>query len=306
AYSSSQSPLMLAAAGLAAFLVITTHKMTTQAIVLTSAVLSLAYSAWFAVPVAIGFIAAFALSGGYYTRVLHGHAAILNFWRKHIGLRRKASALSFTVLSLSKLSFNPWMVFVFFFQPLSPAESLLQTVSLALLAAAVLTSLRPLAFLGENHRYLEYSTLSSFAIASLYLVRNPSLLVFAAAVACVAASLFLLYQYQRKIASPENIVSKDFLEAAEKIKKSKRDVVLSIPDNPGAVAFFSGKRVFAAPSPTSWEAMPFVVLPDERDVPALAGKYCGLVLVSREKDEKKWRKIWRAVFENDSFVLYET
>ncbi|MFH0974018.1 MAG: hypothetical protein V1817_04505, partial [Candidatus Micrarchaeota archaeon] len=234
----------------------------------------------------------------------------------NIDKRRKMSFLRFAAFSLSKLLFNPWIVFSLAFVSCTPLQQALQIISLSLFAAALLTSFKPFAFLGENQRYLEYSSFSSFALASVFIVRNPTPLVFAVAAACVAVSVAVLAAYQRKLLTiPGNTQSREFLDAARAIKRSKRDVVLSVPDYSAPIAFFSGKRVVAASSPTAWAARPWLVFRDEMNVERVARDYgAGLVLVSREFDEAKLNKTltktrkknWRVAFENKSFVLYET
>ncbi|MFH0835426.1 MAG: hypothetical protein V1881_03720 [Candidatus Micrarchaeota archaeon] len=308
-FSQQHSLFWLAAASLLSSLIFLTHRMTLQAAVVACAGASLAFmDASFLVPIPAGFFLAVLLSGGYYLRVFRNHVAITSFWRRHIAERRRGSSLSFLGQSLSKMLFNPWMLFVLLFIPASPAESLLWAVSLSLFAAALVTALRPFGFLGENHRYLEYSALSSFALASLYITRNPSAIVVAAAAACVLVSLGVLAAYQKKLLSiPSNVQPPDFMDAVKAIGRSKRDVVLSVPDYSAPITFFTRKRVVCASSPTVWEKHQFLVFRERTDIPAVAKEFrAGLVLVSPEFDRKEFRKKWRAIFRNRSFVLYGT
>lgn len=317
-YAAACAWWLLLAAALGFFVIMMTHKMTTQAAIVASVGLVVATrNPAFLFPLAGGFLLAFVFAGSYYAKVLRGHLAVLSFWRKNIDKRRKMSFARFAAFSLSKLLFNPWIVFSFIFVAQTPLQSALQAISLSLFAAALLTSFKPFAFLGENQRYLEYSSLSSFALASVFIVRNPTPLVFTVAASSVAVSVAVLAAYQRQLNQiPENTQSSEFLDAARAVKRSKRDVVLSVPDYSASIAFFTGKRVLAASSPTAWAAHPWLVFREEMDVERAARDYgVGLVLVSREFDEAKLNKTrkkktrkknWRVAFENKSFVLYET
>lgn len=184
--------IFLVSVGLLTVLLLT-HKMPVQALFFLLIFFSvLDKTFWYAAIFLCGVALAVILSKGYYLKIFKGHIAILNFWRVHIknryahqirGLNEQSPSpdpivriqrLIRNIPIASVFGSNPWIVFIIIamvfikpqqwnyfgidegiFYKLLYAPLFLCAVSFAV------KIIKPLGFLGEAERYLEYSALAS-------------------------------------------------------------------------------------------------------------------------------------------------
>jgi len=314
-FASTGNAIAFIASAILALAVFLTHKMTAQALAVVCVGFFLAYSlnVFFIAPLVIGFVLAVVVSGGYYLRVLRGHLAILNFWRKRIDRRYSKPVASQFVESVSKLLLNPWLLLAFVYYlggGLSGFENAFFVACAALFVFAVATALKPLAFLGENYRYLEYCAFPSFFLSAVFIARQPTSLNLFLAAACLVVSIVGLFFTQKKIVSAA-AVKPELLDCLSFVGKRKENNVLALPPLGSIVPYMTGKKIFAASSPTVWEQHEEAVFSDLllRKLPSLIRDYeVQLVIVEKTYASKlpHSAKEWKKVFTNGEYSVYKT
>lgn len=312
-YSQTLSLTWLCAAAALFALIAMTHKFTVQAAVIVLVGLALAFwNAGFILIALLGATFAWLSFGKRYEAVLRGHAAILDFWRCNIserGLRKLAG-------SLMKVAVNPWLIFAFIPMLVGAAwagvNAFFFVVVASLVAAFVLTSFKPLAFLGENHRYLEYASLPAFALAAQYLVFNVGIFASSLVLACIVLSWLVITRFEAALLnSSEFTQTPAFVEACHAVARSKCNVVLCVPDFNTPCAFFSGKKTFTATSPTLWKANPWLVFRERLSLREAIKCGVDMILVSRAEETEVTRKLASAgvekiqFFRNAEFAAFE-
>ncbi|MFH1856951.1 MAG: hypothetical protein ABH836_07015 [Candidatus Omnitrophota bacterium] len=233
-----------------------THKMPVQVLFFLFIFFSfLDKTFWYMAILLAGMILATVVSKGYYIKIFKGHMAILNFWRVNIknryahqirGLKEdkaspdpiiKIQQLIRKIPVASVFGSNPWIVFIlialFFIKPQEwNYFGMNQCVFLKILytplflcaVSFVVKLIKPLGFLGEAERYLEYSALPA-GIAAIYLLfagtGNFYLLIFIllTALVCIGSIIFL----QRKIVlqDKERTVTKELFNMFDYLNQLK-------------------------------------------------------------------------------------
>ena len=198
----------LASVGVAAVLL--SHKLSTQFLAVAFATLALATGdlRYIGIPL-FGLVLAFLLSGGFYAKVLRGHADILRFWRRHhayytahlvddsplLGAGRTSRSLYYrpgvrgALYTITRLAlhqpFLVWLVAAAAAGAIDPFFWWASTAGLCAIATTVVPGLR---FLGEGHKYWKFSALP-LSVVGGRMVADGDLLAGVAFVAALAAAL---------------------------------------------------------------------------------------------------------------------
>ena len=307
-----------AAAIASAALVLLSHKMATQALLFASAAMAvLLEDVFFLVPFAAAFFLVVVLSGGWFLRVVVNHVTILDFWRKNISRRRSSfDFVRFVTHSLSGFLFNPWLLFVFlawFGGNFAGYSAFLLYWALAAAFLAFVTAFPPLAFLGENRRYLEYGALPSLAITAAYVFSNATAFTAVLFAACLACCALVFKKILDKIYADYAAVfkgEKTLREALEFVRKRREARVLCVPDLNSVVAYECGKKTTTNSSTLPWRDNPWLVFQDDlvRDLPRIMKKLGVelLVLDGNAKKKVEIEKRWKKIFENKGYAVYKT
>ncbi|VVB68322.1 Uncharacterised protein [Candidatus Norongarragalina meridionalis] len=310
--ASAGGALELGLAALLFALVLLAHKMAAQfsAAALVALAVIFANPVFAAIAIA-GLVLAVILSGGLYLKILRGHFAIISFWKKYTNRRRAFGSAQWLANSLSKAVTNPWAAFAIAYvvvAPLSPATQYLWVWLAVSLALFLLTSPKQLAFLGENHRYLEYSVLPAFTLAALFLTSNAaSLPVLALSAVFVLGGALVLHGAWAKLAKSAGFFSDGRLdECARFVKKRKEDRLLIAFDATTFFAYATRKKILSACTPTVWEDLPFLVFTDEiwKQLPLLLKRFRIQLIVARSGDAARLKDTGRKIFDNGAYAVF--
>lgn len=247
-----------------------THKMPVQTLFFLLIFFSiLDRTFWYAAIFLSSAVLAVIISKGYYIKIFKGHIAILNFWRVHIknryahqirGLSEEAPSpdpiiriqrLIRKVPISSVVGANPWIVFIIIAMIfLKPQEwnyfavedgmfyKLLYTPLFLCAVSFIVKIIRPLGFLGEAERYLEYSALPA-SVTAVFLLFGTipdgksyltmALLVLVGGV-CLGSIIFL----QRKIVlqDRERTVTRDLRAIFDYLNRLKEKEEIKLATMP--------------------------------------------------------------------------
>lgn len=264
-FIATQSFLWLAAALLFGFFLLMTHKMSTQALVFSFLGMAVIFhNIQYLFALALIFVAAFVLSGGFYRQVLRGHRSTLMYWKKHLSLigthqvydspvykrknveNRRLFALFHQkgirgVLIHAKrlLGHNPWLVFIIFILPSLTKLSPLQTflfwwVVLVYVLALLTTFFGPLRFLGEGYKYIKFSIFPlGFLAANLAVTNNLFLALF-------FLLIFINLYGISKVAKPAyEVKEKDLAPMLDFLKNSPVGGIMCLPTHLADLAAYS-------------------------------------------------------------------
>ena len=268
AFAHSREPGLLLGAVLLGFLLVHTHKMSVQALVFAS----VGFAIWernpaYLVTVALIAAAAVVLSGGYYLRfILPGHLAILTYWRERI---REGNQIGTHQVrggrprwSHTLVNQNPFILLVI----VAAIVLRTPTVGNAALAeqyplflawalgmygiALVITWYRPLRFLGEGERYMEYGAFPTAIVSAVVIGEfllsgfNPFLLLLV--VVTGALSLRSVLRWQRLAATSQQLALTPALREVIQLLDQRPEEVrfACIPTWPSEpVAYFTSSKV---------------------------------------------------------------
>ncbi|MFH1856962.1 MAG: hypothetical protein ABH836_07070 [Candidatus Omnitrophota bacterium] len=206
-FSTTKSLTALCAAVLFLSILLLTHRMSIQAFVFIVLFFSLYEKTFIYIAMSCaGFIIAVIVSKGYYLKVLRGHIAMLNFWRKNIvnryahqirGLMKKGESNPDIVFRIYQIvrslpaiavfAANPFVIIVpgflilkkklfFHFDYMGIPEELFFKLclwSVGMLVIAILVrQIRAIEFTGEGERYLEYSAFPTAIVSAVILLNG--------------------------------------------------------------------------------------------------------------------------------------
>jgi len=307
-------------------LIYISHKFTLQALtILNIGVAILLRQPWFLVVEALGFVAAVAVTGGYYLRVFRGHLAFMNYYRvkgakKYPGKYGLHRERMMKILKLD-LTGNPW---IYFLVPVLwlggwPLE-LLTVMALTMIAAYLLVSLNPLLFLGEPERYFETATFPLAGLIPLFLAGSflgPwRAFMWALFLAFLALGAFRIFREMRgreeqmsdKGKVMEHYVDPAWLEACEFMKRQPGDRIITVPEYAQwATHYFTGKLVQGTESAREYGRHMDEFPPTPGNIAGLVKKHrVELVLASRAAAKGFDFSFGKRVFENERYLVYDT
>lgn len=285
-------------------LVLLTHKMAAQSLLFIAIGGALFYGSPGVVLLLLAsLIVALVASGGFYRVVLGSHYAVLAFWQKNIGVRWKETGLKRLARNICKIGLSPLMLAPLVLFAVYGDKSYYTIYSLLLLFYAFLTSFDQLAFLGENTKYLLFS--SPFAALSLaqLLIANSTLAVPALAVLAFVSIVETTYLFRILEKVGDVVVDKQLKAAFRFIDSRKEGRVLCIPPSLSfAGGFFTRKKFLWADSCYAYEKMrevyPVPLKPWKR---IAADNGIGLVLAEKSRAKNLRGKV---IFENARFKVF--
>jgi hypothetical protein len=248
-------PGWLALAVTAGALVLLSHRMASQTLFFLSVVLAVALRApvFLLIPVA-GAVVAYLVSGGFYRHVLAGHIGELAFWRVHLGDRDDGHPLRLLGIGnstsnerpgsgASGLPMNLRLPFVFapallpalaspLAQPLGWAPLIhgawiwcLTGLALCLLTSTV----EPLRFLGQGHRYLNATAVPASVLAAVVLAEPGSRALFAVLCLPSITMIFWVLKTKQPNVQEERRLLSDLRDISRRLRESAGPRVLCIP-----------------------------------------------------------------------------
>jgi hypothetical protein len=307
-------------------LIYLSHKFTLQALTfLNIAVALYLRQPWFLVVQGLGLLAAVAVSGGHYVRVLRGHLAFMNYYRLN-GARKYPGKYGLHRERLMKilkldLSGNPWIYFIV------PAlyiggwpPDLLTAMALAMVVCYILVSLNPLLFLGEPERYFETATFPLAFTVPFFLTSRAAggweLYLWAFFAVLLALGAVRIWREMRgreeQMADPSRVIEHHvdplWLETCEFMKKRPGERIITVPEYAQwATHYFTGKLVQGTECAAEYGRHMEEFPPTPQNIQGLVVKYhVDLVLASRAASAGFDFTPWRKVFGNERYEVYET
>jgi len=306
-------------------LIYLSHKFTLQALTfLNIAVAIYLRQPWFFAVQGLGFVAAVAVSGGHYIRVLRGHLGFMNYYRVHgaskypgkYGIHRERLM---KILRMD-LTGNPWIYFLVPILVLGGwPPDLMSTMALAMVVTYLLVSLNPLLFLGEPERYFEAAAFPLAMVIPFFLTSQAAsgwvLPLWALLAVLLALSAVRIYREMRgreeqmfdKGRVIEHYVDPMWLEACEFMKGRSGDRILTVPElAQWGTHYFTGKPVQGTECAAEYgrHMEEFPATPD--NIRALVEKYrVDMVFVARAASAGFDFSPWEKVFENERYLVLE-
>ena len=254
--------------GFAGALLLLTHKMATQLLAFFVLALSLIERRGDILGVGVlAVIGAFALSGGFYLKVLRGHLEILRFWRRHFsnlnahqvydsplyqGPRPLAApvrrfyeggiAWIWRMVGLL-LAHNPWAILFPVLLWSQPGDQfgafLILWTGLGYIAVILTTFAPSLRLLGEGFKYIKFVVFPLAILTGRVLGAWPEILLTLPFLGLCGAAI---WKFQKGRAL--EIIDTDFLHVVDFLKTDPRDRIASIPCHAcDPLAYLTGKRV---------------------------------------------------------------
>lgn len=235
-----------------AALVMNTHKMATQAVLFLLLCFSVIYKNFLYLSIIpLIFITALIISKGYYWEVLKGH---LRHIKNHIFYlfskeTRKYPQGPFTN-SLLKAVF--WgFILVLFYQFLKPfnifQKNLFFWAAILYFIFVLTTFLKPLQFLGQGYRYLEYAMVPFSILMSQVIVSRPEIWYITVPLFLFYISLSIkkIFGLKEKLHKDyTNILDKDRFKVFDFLKKSSGENIFCLPSGmSNSVAYFARKKI---------------------------------------------------------------
>lgn len=301
-------------------LIYLTHKFTLQA--LTFILFGLAVYLRDPCPLAVlgsGLLLAVLFTGGHYLKVLRGHLAFLDFYRR-MGARKYPSKYAVDRNRLRKLvrldaTGNPWLymlVPVLWLGGWPP--DMLAFASLIMVATYFLVSLNPLLFLGEPERYFEAATFPLAVVIPLFLL-GAGWLPWSVYLALLALSAVRIVREMKgreeqmfdKTRVIEHYVDPEWLQACEFMKKRPGERIITIPENlQWATSYFTGKTTQGTNSAAQYIPYMEEFPATPRNLRALVAKYdVDMVFCARSSLEGFDLSWARQVFENARYRVFD-
>lgn len=195
-----------------------------------------------------------------YNRVFKGHKAICVFWSGHSD-RQKGGLFQ----RFSKGAINPFIASAFLAVFLLPNSSelivLFKAWFLATLFLFVFTAFKSLAFLGENHRYLEYGVIPSLVLTGLLIQFNawfywllPVLLI-ASCIACWIA-------VKRMCGSQTCFNEVKYGELRVWLNEQRKGSLFAFGKPRARLGCETKHSVYFNDNPVDWIKQPFIVFDD--------------------------------------------
>lgn len=302
------------------------HKFTLQALTfLNIAVALFLRQPWFLVIQGIGLIAAVLVSGGHYVRVLRGHLAFMDYYRRS-GARKYPGKYGLHRERLMKiikldLTGNPWIYFLIPVLVLGGwPPDLASAMALSMAACYLLVSLNPLLFLGEPERYFETATFPLAFTIPFFLtgrtVGGWELHLWALFAALLALGAVRIWREMRgreeqmadRTRVIEHHVDKPWLGACDFMRGHPGRRIITIPEYAQwATHYFTGKQVQGTESALEYGRHMEEFPATPANIGSLVEKYrVDLVLAARAASAGFDFSPWRKAFENDRYVVYDT
>jgi len=233
-------------------LVILTHKLATQALVLTFIALAIFYANIYFILIIIGgIILSILLSKGFYFKVLKGHIAIVKFWSRHltkftVGKIYGKDLRHRTIDFATKIGLNLWLVFVpiLIYNTTKELQFFIY-IPIALFIVTVLTATKMFGGLGDYAKYYDYGIFSLMIPLSIYIARGELSVLIITGVIIIVNGLIINYIFKKAfVYSKSSLESKEFLKMVQWLKKRKETNMLFIPstNKARAVRFYLNKK----------------------------------------------------------------
>lgn len=267
--------------------ILLTHKMTTQAMVLTYSTLALLQrEPGYLLVVGGSFLVAFLLFRRTYLRVLRGHISIVNYWRKRhaegtppgaflrdLGYDRDDSGpvsvfeqLKHVVKTVEPLEFifmNPWLyllpVVVYGLglrDGLSPFAVTMTHWALAILVIAVLTQYVPVfKLIGEGHKYYMWGAFPTAYVLGETFIRVTPLQMTAYIVPTLVSLGFVFTLVTGDVSASKRFDEESAaFNVIRHLRESKKDGVLCAPPSlSNIVAYLADEIVYFSPNPADFD-----------------------------------------------------
>jgi hypothetical protein len=231
-------------------LVLLLHKFATQVVFFTSLAFLFLLRFDYLFSVAVGFIIAVGISGGFYLKVLKAHVAHLksNYLKQYLHGRTHNAARKTIALAV----YCPWILF-FVFSAFAIWKNILSAslaftfawiITLGLLA--VLTNFGKFRIIGEGWRYLGYMVFPLAYWAGYAVKYTPSLLWVCIAFAIIGFSAGYFYVFRLFSRHKKSLVSEADIEIFKQLSTIEGKSIAALPkDFTYPISYFSGKD-FAA------------------------------------------------------------
>jgi hypothetical protein len=301
-------------------LIFMTHKFTLQALVFLIAGVSLyTLDPAYLLILGAGFIAALAVTGGHYSKVLRGHLSFLNFYRR-MGAEKYPGKYAIDRQRLMKIikldaTGDPWLFMLIPMIWFDGPSNFLMVIAVSMVVIYFLTSLNPLLFLGEPERYFETATFPMAVLLPFFIFRTGlwSLVLF---LGLLVLSIVRIFREMRgreeqmfdKTLVIEHYVDDELLKACKFMKKHPGKRIITVSEMlQWATSYFTDKETQGCNCASQFSRYMSEFPAEPKNIKTLIEKYrVDMVLIAKASSKGFNLSFADPVFENDRYLVYDT